>query len=415
MPQKIIYLYIPFNERNEVRYLGAMWDDKEKKWFAPKNINKDIFAKWLSPHSPQRQKRVEFDEKEVLLHFKEALEKQGFILNGMPIMDGKIHRVKTNLDKGRELSGAYSGFLDEYPAGFIQNFKTGVKENWKMNKEYGNNNIPIENNRIVRKNEIIRNEEQKNNEVIALQEKQEKTALRIEEEYNQAHWAYSNHPYLKKKGFSENFYLKQDSRGSLLIPLRDENNKIWSVQRIFPNGDKIIGIIKTKEEKEQGIEYSAKKSGCFHIVGAKRLEHCKEFIITEGFATAATIYKALNKPVIMGVDAGNLIKIVETLKNKFNNIPITLIADNDRKRELKGLSNVGVETAKEIQQKFSDIKIIIPKISDQEAEQGMSDFNDIYLKKGIDEVKNQIEAANFHFKLENFKLKEQVISKSIER
>ena len=39
-------------------------------------------------------------------------------------------------------------------------------------------------------------------------------------------WAYSNHPYLIKKGFNENFYLKQDSKGSLLIPLKDENGKI---------------------------------------------------------------------------------------------------------------------------------------------------------------------------------------------
>lgn len=406
MPQKRIYLYVPFNERNEARHLGAMWDDKEKKWFAPKNMDKNIFAKWLSPPQP---KKIEFDEREVLLHFKAALEEQGLIIDGMPIMDGKIHRVKTNLDKGREMSGAYTGFLNDYPAGFIQNFKTNHKENWKMGIEYGNNvPIAIPNNQVSKKKEVAHRDE-------ALRSLQEKTAIKLQEEYENANWAHSNHPYLKKKGFNENFYLKQDKMGSLLIPLKDENNKIWSVQRIFPNGDKIIGIIKTKEEKEQGIEYSAKKSGCFHIVGAKRLEHCKEFIITEGFATAATIYKALNKPVIMGVDAGNLIKIVETLKNKFNNIPITLIADNDRKRELKGLSNVGVETAKEIQQKFSDIKIIIPKISDQEAEQGMSDFNDIYLKKGIDEVKNQIEAANFHFKLENFKLKEQIISKSIER
>lgn len=52
----------------------------------------------------------------------------------------------------------------------------------------------------------------------------------------------------------------------------------------------------------------------------KNLEYCKEFIIAEGFATAATIYKALNKPVIMGIDAGNLSKIVETLKNKFQTL-----------------------------------------------------------------------------------------------
>ena len=395
MPQKRIFLYVPFKDKEKVRLLGAMWDDKEKKWFAPKSLDKNIFAQWLYPH---QKKEFLFDEQEILSTFKYALEKQGLIIEGLPIMNGKIHRVKTTTDRGRETSGAYSGFLNEYPAGFIQNFKTGIKENWKMPLENAKQNI-------ITHQALSQNFNNSTNDNIKQEilELQQKTALKIEEEYNQAHWAYSNHPYLKKKGFNENFYLKQDKMGSLLIPLKDENGKLWSVQRIFPNGDKIIGIIKTKEEKEQGIEYSAKKSGCFHIVGAKNLKHCKEFIITEGFATAATIYKALNKPVIMGVDAGNLLKIVESLKNKFQNTPITLIADNDRKRELKGLSNVGVETAKEIQQKFSDIKVIIPKISDQEAEQGMSDFNDIFLKNGLDEVKKQLNFIDFHNKLKAFK------------
>lgn len=395
MPQKRIFLYVPFKDKEKVRLLGAMWDDKEKKWFAPKSLDKNIFAQWLYPH---QKKEFLFDEQEILSTFKYALEKQGLIIEGLPIMNGKIHRVKTTTDRGRETSGAYSGFLNEYPAGFIQNFKTGIKENWKMPLENAKQNI-------ITHQALSQNFNNSTNDNIKQEilELQQKTALKIEEEYNQAHWAYSNHPYLKKKGFNENFYLKQDKMGSLLIPLKDENGKLWSVQRIFPNGDKIIGIIKTKEEKEQGIEYSAKKSGCFHIVGAKNLKHCKEFIITEGFATAATIYKALNKPVIMGVDAGNLLKIVESLKNKFQNTPITLIADNDRKRELKGLSNVGVETAKEIQQKFSDIKVIIPKISDQEAKQGMSDFNDIFLKKGLDEVKKQLNFIDFHNKLKAFK------------
>ncbi|EAH5000314.1 hypothetical protein E8O92_09810, partial [Campylobacter jejuni] len=116
------------------------------------------------------------------------------------------------------------------------------------------------------------------------------------------------------------------------------------------------------------------------------------------------------KPVIMGIDAGNLSKIVETLKNKFQNTPITLIADNDKKRELKGLSNVGVETAKEIQQKFSDIKVIIPKISNQEAEQGISDFNDIFLNKGLDEVKKQLNFIDFHNKLNTFENPTKTIS-----
>ncbi|MFX3627643.1 hypothetical protein ACD574_00175 [Campylobacter sp. LH-2024] len=44
-------------------------------------------------------------------------------------MDGKIHRVKTTNNKGIELSGAYIGYLNNnFPAGFVQNFKTGIKK-----------------------------------------------------------------------------------------------------------------------------------------------------------------------------------------------------------------------------------------------------------------------------------------------
>ena len=63
------------------------------------------------------------------------------IIDGSPIMDGKIHRVKITNDKGRELSGAYIGYLNNnFPAGFIQNFKTGIKKNWKMQIEKNQNN-----------------------------------------------------------------------------------------------------------------------------------------------------------------------------------------------------------------------------------------------------------------------------------
>lgn len=403
MPQKRIYLYVPFKDKNEVKKLGAMWDAKEEKWFAPKTLDKNIFSKWLQPQSNQNfNKNISFNQEDILIEFKKALEAQGLIIDGYPIMDNKIHRVKTITDKGRELSGAYAGYLDQYPAGFIQNFKTGYKENWKManeinfkNSSHTPSNIPKQNNKSdERKNEIL--------------ELQLKTAQRLENEFENARWANSNHPYLIKKGFNENFYLKQDKSGSLLIPLRDENGKLWSVQRIFANGDKIIGVIRTKEEKEQGIEYSARKTGCFHIVGAKNLSSCDEFFIAEGFATAATIYKAINKPVIMGVDAGNLSKIVETLNKITNDKDITIIADNDRKKELNGLKNTGIKTALEIKEKFTNVKVLIPKIADDEAKKGMSDFNDIFINKGLEEIKKQFNEFYFKNKLDKFsKNKEQ--------
>jgi phage/plasmid primase-like uncharacterized protein len=42
-----------------------------------------------------------------------------------------MHCVPVEGDKGKERSGAYVGHQDGRPVGFIQNFKTGVKTNWK--------------------------------------------------------------------------------------------------------------------------------------------------------------------------------------------------------------------------------------------------------------------------------------------
>ena len=61
--------------------------------------------------------------------FAEALRECGLRPDGPLQMDGEMHRVPVEGDKGNERSGAYVGHLDGRPAGFIQNFKTGVKTN----------------------------------------------------------------------------------------------------------------------------------------------------------------------------------------------------------------------------------------------------------------------------------------------
>jgi putative DNA primase/helicase len=46
-------------------------------------------------------------------------------------MDGKLRRVAVEGDRKGRRSGAYVGYLDAHPAGFLENFRTGVRENWK--------------------------------------------------------------------------------------------------------------------------------------------------------------------------------------------------------------------------------------------------------------------------------------------
>ncbi|EGS0795774.1 hypothetical protein I7U11_001651 [Campylobacter coli] len=392
MPKKRMFLFVPYQDIHEAKKLGAMWDNKQKQWFAPKSLDINIFKKWLDN---KKSNSYSINIPSAIQSFKQALEEEGLIIDGSPIMDGKIHRVKTTNDKGRELSGAYIGYLNNnFPAGFVQNFKTGIKKNWKMQIEKNqSNNIksPKELHEQIKKEQELREKE-----ILALQEK---TALKLEDEYNNARWANSNHAYLKKKGFDENFYLKQDKMGSLLIPLKDENGKLWSVQRIFPNGDKIIGVIKTQEEKDQGIEYLAKKQGCFHIIGAKTLHNLKEFYICEGFATGATLYKALNKPIIMAVDAGNLENVVKKLSTLYSDRNITIFADNDLKKELKGLENTGKKTALEIKEKYSNVSVILPNFTQEQSSQGMSDFNDLMISKGLEFVTKEIKMQMFREKV----------------
>lgn len=375
MPRIRNYIYVPYEDKEEAKKLGAIWDNKERKFYTPYYLDKSLFEKW------KVAKEKAIDTNEALIQFKEALNAQGLIVD-TPIMNGKIQRCQTIDDKAGEKSGAYKGFLDGYPAGYIQNFKTGYKANWKFKLD----------NQI--KQRTITNQEKKvfyenTTEKERLLNLQLKTALRLEKEFKEAKTLEESHPYLLKKGLNElyNIKIKIDNFQNILIPLKDENGKIWSLQRISKDGKKIIGVIKNKEEREKNIEYSARKKGCFYT--QKPLKEQDEFLLCEGFATAMTIQKALNKTTIMAVDAANMIDVAKKLNEKYPNKKITIFADNDLKQEIKGKNNIGIDIANKIKKELNNVKVIIPKINSYEALKGISDFNDIYLEKGINEVIKQ--------------------------
>jgi len=380
MADKKTFLYVPFAEKDEAKKAGAKWDIESKAWYAPKGADLNKFQKWQTP-----QEEITYSNAQE--EFKVALQKAGLQIDGLPIMDGTLQRVAVDGDKGQSKSGAYTGFNNGHPAGFIQNYKTGFKDNWKSSMTQPN----AKNQEIDIKNQIEANKAIKAQRERSLEEAYNKTAIKLEDEFNNARWAHNQHPYLKKKGFDTNFYLKQDQNGNLLIPLKDIDGKYWASQRIFSNGDKMIGATRTKEEKEQHIDYPAKKQGNFHLLGAKKLNSSiKEVFICEGFATAASVYQATNKPTIMGVDAGNLEIIVTSIKEKFPKMEIIIAADNDIKKELDNKPNVGKETALGIQERHPDVKVALPNFTSEEVGKGFSDFNDLAMSRGLEEVKKQL-------------------------
>lgn len=392
MPRQRKYLCVPYEERQEAKNLGAIWDAKEKKFFAPYYLDQNLFSKWNKENTQTTQKQKSYnayqniDTNKALAQFKNALQSQGFIVD-TPIMNGKIQRCKVEGDRGNEKSGAYLGYLDEYPAGFIQNHKTGYKTNWKfeLSKDYTNDTNNISPQKYSNKDQKAK---QKELEILNLQMK---TALRLEKEWNESKPTSNSHSYLKIKKLNSAYDLRVDKFNNLLIPLKDVKGKLWSLQRINENSSKIIGVIKTREEKERNMEYSARKKGCFYT--QIPLDKQNEFLICEGFATAMTLQEILNQPTIMAVDAGNLENVIISLKQEFPTKKITIFADNDQSKELENKENVGLKYANIIKEKFQEIDIIFPKFNEEDLKAKMSDFNDLYLKYGKEYVLKQIEQS----------------------
>jgi hypothetical protein len=42
----VIFLKVPFAEKDEAKRLGARWDSAMKKWYVPHNLDINLFSQW---------------------------------------------------------------------------------------------------------------------------------------------------------------------------------------------------------------------------------------------------------------------------------------------------------------------------------------------------------------------------------
>ncbi|MHA6639948.1 PriCT-2 domain-containing protein [Stutzerimonas frequens] len=102
--------------------------------------------------------------------------------------------------------------------------------------------------------------------------------------------------------------------GSIAIPLRDAAGKLWSLQAINEQGTKLFP------------KYG-RKAGCFHLIGSL-VEECGLFV-AEGYATAASVWMALEMPVAVAIDSGNLAAVCRALREANPHIRIGIAGDDD--------------------------------------------------------------------------------------
>ena len=299
------YLAVPYAEKDDAKQLGAKWDRAKKAWFVPAGMDLEAFKPWM-PAKGSVHIAVDANPIE---QFAGALRESGLQLDGAPQMDGQLYRVRTDGDQGAERSGAYRGHLDGRPAGFIQNHRTGVKQNWKAS---GQAAALDARDRAQMAAEAAQKRHDRAHE-------REQQAERVAQQVD-AIWTAATpveaHPYLADKGV-QSHGLRQDDAGRLLVPVQDAAGRLWSVQRIGPDG--------FKQFQEGG-----RVEGGHFAIGDIREQG--PVLIAEGYATAATLHEMTGMPAIVAFNAGNLLPVAQTYRAIDPDRVIYIAGDDDRQR-----------------------------------------------------------------------------------
>ncbi len=368
------YLAVPYSDKDEVKKMGGKlasgrgavaWDKTAKSWYARPGADLSKLGKWLTD-GPKVAVATEVDPRP---EFAEALLAAGLTLKGAPVMDGKMHRVQAEGDKGPERSGAYVGYLDGRPAGFIQNHRTGLKENWKS-QNAGAQLSPED------KAALQADAAQKREAREAAREKQyEHHGRRCAQLYGLLPDAKDDHPYLVKKGIPAFPGMKVDKKGRLVVPLRDEKGKIASLQRITANGFK-------------SLKKFAQKVGNYFVVGDERqLGRNGDPVITaEGVATAGSLALATGKPVVVAFDSGNLPVVAEKMAERYANSVQVIAGDDDRQKSAdKNVGRIKAVAAAEMTKGVTAFPVF--------TRDGGTDWNDLHKEHGIGAVRLQMDAV----------------------
>ena len=237
--------------------------------------------------------------------FCAALRAAGLDYDGPLVADGKLHRFKAAGDKAR--NSWFILFPGTPTAGAFGCWKRGFTEKWCERKGQLS---PAERADVQRRWQEAERERTRTEKERHAQAR--KTAAWI---LDHSAPASASHPYLAAKGIQRHDALLQ-RRDALVLPLRDANGELHSLQFIAPDG--------TKRFLPGG-----QTAGCYYVIGNPTEGLC----VAEGYATAASIREATGHAVAIAFDAGNLRLVAEALRAKFPDLRMIACGDDDYRTE----------------------------------------------------------------------------------
>jgi putative DNA primase/helicase len=235
--------------------------------------------------------------------FRDAIAAVGLRTHDDIIPDGKIHRFHVEGDKPKAKNGWYVLHSDGVPAGSFGSWKHDVASTWCSKSEH--EFTQEERREYARRMDDARKQREAEQERLRAEARER--AFQIWESIQPAT---DDHPYLVRKGVRA--HNVRISRGSLVIPVKDINGTLHSLQFIDADGNKLF------------LKHG-RKEGCYSGIGKPN----GKIYIAEGYATAATIHEASGDAVAIAFDAGNLKPVAQSLRERFPDIEIVFAADND--------------------------------------------------------------------------------------
>lgn len=217
--------------------------------------------------------------------------------------DGIIHRYRVCGDKAGTLNGWYSLHLEEKSWGAFGSWKIDKTFHWSAVKP--ETMTRSQRNALAAKMQAVRAAHEA--ETAKVQAEAAKRALRL---WERAKPACNDHPYLVKKRVPA--YGIRDLRGQLVIPLRDVDGELRSLQFIGADGRKTFLT-------------GGRMRGCYHAIGRLQDVLC----LCEGYATGATLHRATGHATAVAFNAGNLEPVAKALRGKFPALTLVIAADND--------------------------------------------------------------------------------------
>ncbi|HAF2120083.1 TPA: DNA primase [Salmonella enterica] len=364
------WLAVPPDERELARNAhppvngqkAIVWDGEHKLWYAQPGVELSLLDKWLP-----RPQNFSTNDSDPVTEFAQELEQAGLIIKGLPVMDGAMHRVPTKADKKGVKSGVYKAFLDGRPAGWYRDYRSGDTEVTRWVFSGGDNIDPLA--RLHLKAQAQQNREDSARAQAQQYNRQAGYASRYVSRLPQA----TTSPYLTRKGVTAAPGVRINPGGELVIPFSNAQGKIRTYQRIPETGGKDARLLK-----------DAEKTGNWFTLGSP--VNGQPLLFAEGYATAASLHESTGLPVLMCIDAGNLIAVGQNARAVWPDSPFIFCADNDhhlQNPQTGEPENKGVLSAIKAAE-LSGGEVIIPAFTEDEKAQELTDFNDLDTARGRD-------------------------------